>query len=343
MRVFRISSIKGFGMFVVRTLKNLVLTIDRYEYRKSIHANQQFVIRMESAFHQSIGASIEFDLMSWRAALINDKNRSIICRTAAEKMVNMRTSKMVFGQNVIRGDHAFGYDDDQCAYPSLVFEIRLSQSSDDLEKKAMELLEEVRGEVRTVVGLDFYGTWKIWKTLRDDVGDPVNPRRGPFKAFVWLAVFDGDGQRVFGEDGPILQKRNHVFCEENGDENINEKLQLSLRDFIPPRIIVAERWQNFKELDETKFQLDAATMINHFDKALKAQKKEDRKFKPRKDRRDEERRIRKLKRAAKRNANTEKEHRYWSMPISSIGVGGHSLRNLKGGISRSEYQQQGHS
>ncbi|KAI0419480.1 hypothetical protein F5X98DRAFT_372888 [Xylaria grammica] len=249
----------------------------RYEYRESIHGKEQFTILMLSAFHLSIEKSIEYRVQRWREDVIGNKAYSTESRTAAEKIGAIGCQKMEFESNkTLRGDCSFEYEEDQYAHPPLIFEIAWSQSTDELEERATELIEEGVGQIRTVVGLDFSKTHSIWDTIRDEVGNKLVTKRGPFTAFVWRAVFDGNGQQVSDADGrPSIRKSNYIFCDDDGNADLSERLQLSLRDFVPARVIQAEQWDGVKDLDDAKLELDTTTMLGYLDKALKRQKRED--------------------------------------------------------------------
>ncbi|KAI1314085.1 hypothetical protein F5Y03DRAFT_389567 [Xylaria venustula] len=252
----------------------------RYEYRESIHGKEQFKILMLSAFHVSIQKSIDHRVLCWRDDLVSDNDYSVESRTAAKKIDSTRDQRMIFeGSNKkLRGDCEFIYQENHYTYPPLIFEISWSsQSTGDLEARAMELIEEGGGQIRTVVALDFYETWRIWHTIRDQVGNnPDDPKRGPFTAFIWRVAFDTSGQPIYNADNqPRVRKSKCVFCGDDGTTNPSAKLQLKLRDFVPARVIKAEGWDQVKDLDNAKLDLDASTMLEYFDDALKKQKLED--------------------------------------------------------------------
>ncbi|KAI0906555.1 hypothetical protein F4823DRAFT_606707 [Ustulina deusta] len=80
-------------------------------------------------------------------------------------------------------------------YPPSVFEIAWSQSTDESNGRAMELIEESAGKIQTVVWLEFSETYSIRTTIRDHVGTEKLPNRGSAKAFVWRVTFNGKGQQ----------------------------------------------------------------------------------------------------------------------------------------------------
>ncbi|KAF2962785.1 hypothetical protein GQX73_g10788 [Xylaria multiplex] len=303
----------------------------RYEYRESIHGKEQFTVFMPSAFHLSIEKSVDYRLQCWKEAVIGNKDYSTESRTAAGKIGAIGCQDMKFeSHKTLRGDCSFEYEEDGYTHPPLIFEIAWSQSTEDLENKAMEFIKEGAGQIRTVIGMDFSKTYSIWGTIRDKVGATADPPRGPFTVFVWRAVFDRHGQQVSNADGqPSLQKSTYNFCDDNGDARLAEKLQLSLRDFVPGRDIKSERWEKVKELDDAMLELDTTTMLEYFDIALRRQKRKDDHGRPKREKINEERRKLNEERAAKRKAASEKEHNKWDIS-SLIEIGGHRLRKVPG-------------
>lgn len=256
---------------------NRLSRYSRYEYMESILGADQFTILLPSAFRISMRKSIDHKLLCWRDDVIGNKGYSTESRTAAANIDSIRDRKMEFDWNTtLRGDCSFKYAEDHHTHPSLIFKIAWSQPEDKLEEWAMELLEEGAGQIRTVVGLDFFETFNIWDTIRDQIGNRLDPKRGPFTASVWRAVFDRDGQLVFdADDRPRVQKTSYTFCDRDGRASLTEKLQLTLRDFVPARVIKAQQWDKVKDLDDAKLELDAPTMLKYFDDALRNQKHED--------------------------------------------------------------------
>ncbi|KAI0975136.1 hypothetical protein F4678DRAFT_318578 [Xylaria arbuscula] len=305
----------------------------RYEYRESIYGKEQFKILILSAFRISIRKSIDYKVLCWRDDLVRNKDYSAESRTAAKKIDSTRDQIMIFEESnkKLRGDCEFIYQENHYTYPPLIFEISWSsQSMDDLEAKAMELIEEGEGQIHTVVALNFYETWRIWDTIRDQVGNnPDDPKRGPFTAVVWRAAFDTSGQQIYNADNkPRVRKSKYTFCGDNGTINPSAKLQLKLRDFVPARVIKAEGWDQVEDLDNAKLDLDASTMLEYFDDALKKQKLEDESRKSENRKVEEAKSSLKEERAAKRRANAE-EHERWDVS-NLMEIGGHRLRRLQG-------------
>ncbi|KAI0533229.1 hypothetical protein GGR58DRAFT_126199 [Xylaria digitata] len=161
-------------------------------------------------------------------------------------------------------------------YTELLVEIAWSQTTDNLRRRAIELIKESAGEIRTVIALDFSKTYNIWTRIRDHVGTEELPNRGPAAAIVWRSRFDENGQQTFDPDGrPSVQVESYKFCDNDGKFQRNTKFQLSLRDFIPFQVIIDEGWDGVQALDDTKLEFDSTTFIEYFDEGLEAQKQED--------------------------------------------------------------------
>ncbi|KAI0529811.1 hypothetical protein GGR58DRAFT_495562 [Xylaria digitata] len=134
----------------------------RYEYRESIHREDQFTILVLSAFHLSIEKSIEYRIQLWKEGVIDNKGYSTESRIAAKKIDAIGCQETGFESNKrLRGDCSFEYEEEQYAHPPLVLNIAWSQSTGELEAKAMELIEEGAGQIRTVVGMDFSKIYSI--------------------------------------------------------------------------------------------------------------------------------------------------------------------------------------
>ncbi|KAJ2990720.1 hypothetical protein NUW58_g2811 [Xylaria curta] len=163
----------------------------RYEYRESRRGNSQFVIYILSAFRVSIQASIDYAVMSWMETVKHDGGNAAEVKTTAGRVRSTRDANIRMGNKLLRPDSSFRYRGYK-GHPSIVFEIAWSQSTADLKKKAVELIHESAGQIRTVVGFDFSETYNIWPMIRDRIGTKNLPNRGPATAFIWRAmeIFD---------------------------------------------------------------------------------------------------------------------------------------------------------
>ncbi|KAI1358336.1 hypothetical protein F5Y08DRAFT_350952 [Xylaria arbuscula] len=264
----------------------------RYEYRESIRGKAQFTIIFRQLFRKSIAISITCKVDRWIQNLVEDPNSSADCRRVAGKILSMYGMRLTFPSKTLRSDSDFLYDEEHCENPSVIFEIAWSQSTAGLEKKAIEIIEEGDGEIRTVVGLDFSKTYSVWDTLRDEIGSKSSPKRGPCTAFVWRAAFNKNGQLLFEHGRPMLHKNTYVFCDEDGMAVPDQKLTLHLWDFVPVQVMKAEGWGEIKALGDANLEIDTAAMLDLFDKALRCQRKEDRVTQRLKQERDELKRMR---------------------------------------------------
>lgn len=270
---------------------------------------------------------VDTEVGVWSSQVKNSDN-AVQVKTAAGRIRatgEAYVPSFTSGKEFIRPDCSFDYIGGRSYHPPVVFEIAWSQSTENLKKRAIELIQGSTGEIRTVVALDFSETYKIWSTIRDQVGTEELPSRGPAKAFIWRAMFDENGEQLFNADGqPSVQKKNYIFCDNDGNARPRAKLQLSLRDFIPLPVLKTENWDGLEVLSDTKLEFDSAKMVGYFDEALAAQKKEDEYMKPRKEMVAREKTKVKQEREAKKRAAAEKERGQRSI-LDMVNIGGHSL------------------
>ncbi|KAJ3578866.1 hypothetical protein NPX13_g1692 [Xylaria arbuscula] len=200
----------------------------QYEYRESIRGKAQFTIIFRQQFRKSIAISITCKVDRWIQNLVEDPNSSADCRRVAGKIMSMHGMRLTFASKTLCSDSDFLYDEEYCENPSVVFEIAWSQSTAGLEKKAIEIIEEGDGEIRTVVGLDFSKTYGVWDTLRDEIGSNSSPKRGPCTAFVWRAAFDKNGQLLFEHGRPMLHRNTYVFFDGDGMAVFDQKRDICI-------------------------------------------------------------------------------------------------------------------
>ncbi|KAI0102970.1 hypothetical protein GGR51DRAFT_258718 [Nemania sp. FL0031] len=294
----------------------------RYEYRESRYGDSQFTIFMASAFHKRISFYVSRDVVNW-CDWVRDGDNPVEVVRAVENIEAGNDEGIETDKTPLYPDCCFKYEE---ATPSLVFEIAWSQTTEDLKRKALELIRETKGEVQTVVGLDFYKTYNAWSAIRGNVGTEELPNRGPATAFVWRAIFDENGRQLFNADGqPRVQKKSYRFCDNDGKALPGANLKLTLRDFIPLQVISTEGWGEAEALDTTVWEFDSAKMIEFFDKGLKAQKAEDKSKQPRKIRAEQKKNQEKQAREANQAAVAEREQRRWTIRDVS-NIGGYSLR-----------------
>ncbi|KAI1188733.1 hypothetical protein F5B17DRAFT_394577 [Nemania serpens] len=270
--------------------------------------------------------SIDTEVMVWSRFARANSDNAVQVRIAADGISATRDTRVETDKKLLLPDCSFSYEGSS-SYPPVAFGVAWSQTTENLKKKAIELIQESAGEIRTVVGLDFSETYKIWTTIRDQVGTNRElPIRGPAKAFIWRAMFDENGEQLFNADGqPSVHKRSYIICDNDGNARPTMTLQLSLKDFIPLPVIKAENWDGLEVLSDTKLELDSATIVKCFDEALHAQKKEDDRLKPKRERKDREKMKVKQEREANRRAAAEKERGQRSI-LDMVNIGGHNLR-----------------
>ncbi|GAP89482.1 hypothetical protein SAMD00023353_4001260 [Rosellinia necatrix] len=291
----------------------------RYEYRESRYGKNQFTIFMPSAFHIHMQGSIDGEVSRWSGKVKDNDDNPDDVKTAADKIQLARDRSIETAKYSLRPDCSFKYKGSK-GYPPLAFEIAWSQQSDKLKEKAMELIQESSGEIRTVVGLDFSETYNTWKTIWDNVGTEDLPNRGPATAFIWRAKVDGRGNIS-------VQKKNYKFCNNDGSAHTQPRarFQLSLKDFIPSQVLSEKGWEEVEGFADTSLEFDSTKIMRYFDDALEAQKEEDEGKEPKKERKVQETTRIKRERAARRSATAEREHRQWSIR-NVVDIGGHSLR-----------------
>ncbi|KAI0191367.1 hypothetical protein EV127DRAFT_407311 [Xylaria flabelliformis] len=298
----------------------------RYEYRESRYGKTQFTIFMLSAFHIRMQGLIDSKVARWSGRIKDNDENAPEVKTAADNIRPVRDTSIGTENKSIRPDCSFNYKGNG-GYPSVAFEIAWSQNAEDLKKRAMELILESAGEVRTVVGMDFSGTHSIWARIQDNVGTGEFPNRGPATAFIWRAVLDENGQQVYNADGqPRIEKKNYRFCDNDGTIQQGVKLQLSLKDFVPLQIISAEGWDRVETLDNTKLEFDSATVVQYLDEALEAQKREDERKRPKSERKAREKTAKKQERRVTRRAAAKKREHSQRSFLDFVNIGGHSLR-----------------
>ncbi|KAI1355876.1 hypothetical protein F5Y01DRAFT_310062 [Xylaria sp. FL0043] len=294
----------------------------RYDYRESRYGKSQFTIFMKSVFHACMERAIDEEVR--RSITQVQGHRDIVKRIKATG-----DAPIEVGDKTLHPDCSFRFR--RIRRPPIVFEVAWSQESDDLKAKAVEFLRETKGQVRTVVGFDFKGTFDTWKIIQENVGTERLPNRGPARAFIWRATFDENGQQLFGDNGqPILDKKNYRICDNDEKAYARPKrLQLSLRDFTPKEAVLTDELDE-QALDDVKLGIDPEDIIRHFDAALEFYK-EDRELKePKIIKQDEESKRVKEEREAERAAAAEREHKKWTI-LDVVNVG---RFNLRGSVRR---------
>ncbi|KAI0425102.1 hypothetical protein F5Y09DRAFT_322529 [Xylaria sp. FL1042] len=253
----------------------------RYEYRPSLISRAQFTIRMNSVFHEGMIADINRRVTGWLDHILKNERGEYTSKIVeiAGHLDPKGARTLQVGEKDLRSDCSYMYRPAIAELPALVVEVAWSQSTKKLRNKAKELIQESEGYIRTVVGFDFYGTYSTWDKIKEQWDRTGIPRRGPACVFVWRAVFDRKTGRVSLDDEgqPKITESTHVFCDEHGEANLDERVCLGLQDMIPERALREERIDR-RGLRSVELVIDSTTLIHRFDRDLEDQKAyEDRK------------------------------------------------------------------
>ncbi|KAI1198697.1 hypothetical protein F5X97DRAFT_342398 [Nemania serpens] len=304
----------------------------RYQYRESRYGKKQFTVFTPSAFHIYMQASIDSEVVLWSDRVKNNSDNTVQVRTAVDRIQVARETSIKTDNKLLRPDCSFRYIRSK-GYPPVAFVIAWSQTTDALKKRAIELIQESAGGIRTVVALDFSETHKIWTAIWDRGGTEEFPDRGPATGFMWRAMFEENGEQIFDTDGsPSLQEKSCRFCDDDDDDDDDDvhakpsaALQLSLKDFIPLPVIKAENWDGLEALSDTKLDFDSVRIARYLNEALDAQKQEDEGRRPKRERKARENTKAKQEREAKKKAAAEEERGHRPI-LDMVNIGGHSLR-----------------
>ncbi|KAI1426090.1 hypothetical protein F5Y12DRAFT_794818 [Xylaria sp. FL1777] len=247
----------------------------RYEYRPSITGITQFTIRMNSPFHEGMVVDINRCVIRWLDRILDNTLGEYTSKTVeiASGIDPKGSTILKVGEKDLRADCSYKYIPAKLNQPAMVVEVAWSQSTKKLRKKAKELIQETGGDIRTVVGLDFSGTYDTWDKIREEWDRTGTPQRGPARVFVWRAVFDRKtGQTSLDDEGqPKITESTHVFCDEHGEANLDERVSLGLQDIIPERALREENIDK-RGLRGVELIIDSPTLMRCFDKDLEDQK-----------------------------------------------------------------------
>ncbi|KAI0486745.1 hypothetical protein F4859DRAFT_510533 [Xylaria cf. heliscus] len=153
---------------------------------------------------------------------------------------------------------------------------------------------------------ELYQTWDKVKAQWDRTG---LPQRGPASVFVWRAVFDRrTGKTVLDDDGqPKITETVHVFSNESGEPDLNERVCLKLEDMIPERSAREDDINRKRDMNNVELIIDSPTFLRYFDEALGFQKHFDDQKKPKKHLRKAEKVAREEAASNRRRAKQKKE------------------------------------
>ncbi|KAI1346385.1 hypothetical protein F5Y01DRAFT_298020 [Xylaria sp. FL0043] len=282
----------------------------RYEYRPSLTGRTQFTIRMNSPFHESMIADINKCVILWLDRILQNTLGEYTSKTL--EIVRCIDSKggrvLKVGEKYLRADCSYKYRRTSISQPSLVIEVAWSQSTKKLRTKAREFIQESGGDIRTVVGFDFSGTHDTWDKIRQEWDRTGTLQPGPACVFVWRAVFDRKTGKISLDDEgqPKILENTHMFCDEHGETNIDERVCLRLQDMIPERVLREDNIDR-RGLRGVELVIDPTTLMHYIDKGLEDQKAFDDETQPERDLEEAEINAKKEKTSAQRRAKQEKE------------------------------------
>ncbi|KAI0415073.1 hypothetical protein F5X98DRAFT_347785 [Xylaria grammica] len=252
----------------------------RYEYRPSTKGKTQFTVYRNEPFHNGMVEKISGHVRLWLNDLIHHRVEGIPNGRDGKRIIEIARKINPLGGTPIMLDGNQLYPD--CSYrygsaadtqyPNMVVEVAWSQKPYRLRERVRELIQKSGGKIRTVVGLNFHGTWRVWEKLKGQVGRPHAPRRGPVDAIVFRAVFDeATSLALLDEEGqPIVTETPYTFCNERGKVNVAQQLRLRLGDFVPEEVL--RTTIKGKALRGVELTIDAQTLMGYYDDVLLDQK-----------------------------------------------------------------------
>ncbi|KAI0444691.1 hypothetical protein F4803DRAFT_572683 [Xylaria telfairii] len=242
----------------------------RYEYRPSLTGRTQFKIRVNSPFHEGMISDLNRCVDRWLGRIVENLGGEYAIKTVqtASNIKSKGGTVVQIGEKNLRADCSYWY-----AFPG-----------------------ESEGGIRTVVGLDFSGTYGVWDKIKDRWDRTGVPQRGPATVFVWRAVFDRrTGKAVLDQYGrPKMTESVHLFSNQSGEPDLNMCVCLKLEDMIPENAVREDNMDRRKDMDGVELVIDSPTFLRYFDEELGFQK----------ERGDQEKSRGEL-RAAERNADKE--------------------------------------
>ncbi|KAI0965863.1 hypothetical protein F4678DRAFT_467159 [Xylaria arbuscula] len=271
----------------------------RYEYRPSLTGSTQFIIRMNSRFHEGMVADINRSVTRWLDRIL-DNTLGEYASEIVEIVGRIRPiggAVLKVGDKDLRADCSYIYTG--TTQPALVVEMAWSQTTKELRKRAMGFIQESEGDIRTVVGLDFSSTYSTWNKIKEEWDRTDTPQRGPARVFVWRAVFDHETGRLSLDDQgqPEITESTHEFCDEDGEAKLDERVRLGLRDMIPERVLREESIDR-RSLRGEELVIDSPTLMDYFGEGLQDQKIFDDETKPERDLKEAEKNAKKVKASA---------------------------------------------
>ncbi|KAI0398990.1 hypothetical protein F4802DRAFT_82687 [Xylaria palmicola] len=221
----------------------------RFDYtHRPCKGEKQFVIHLSSAFHGAVAGEFSDMIVGWLHDIEQGRLGTLeSCKgeTARVASAIRSTRSKTVECNELCGDRLepdFSFTYRGCRTAGLLVEVAWSQSRLNLPDRAARYIQGMRGEIRTVVGLDmkdiYYGGC-----------------RASFS--IWRAEHDGEKWR------PTAVVDNQEFLDGNGEAVNGCKLTLSLRDFI-----CARKAAKLREFEDVPLEIPSTKLYELFKQAF---------------------------------------------------------------------------
>ncbi|KAI1358840.1 hypothetical protein F5Y08DRAFT_350406 [Xylaria arbuscula] len=288
------------------TLKNIIVTNKglRYDYTadnkgKNNRRSKQFVVRMPTSFHERLADEIDEAIKHWRDAIIEGRARCGPGMCSGQYCTNHNTTEVAKKLKGQRSESVSNSElaesdkkDPDLSYaleerPGLVVEIGWAQKSSDLQKKCKWYIENSKGEVRTVIGVDLSDLYRCYpisktqprgpgkhehnKARKEDIAKMVHTtkKNGALgKIFLWRAKINDSTNQV---TAVLHENKPQIFRDENGKAACEVACRLSLEDFISPRAL-----EKIGILRNPELAIMSEPLCTRFEAALRAQIRKDR-------------------------------------------------------------------
>ncbi|KAI1130954.1 hypothetical protein F5Y10DRAFT_288373 [Nemania abortiva] len=277
----------------------------RYEYTVDNRGKDenQFAIRMPTKFSTCFSAGINGTIIQQQMLIKIGKAecgvgvcRGKFCKDSHTKEIiqslNGGCHTTVTGEgaaehDIRRPDLSYGYYYQRSEHPGLVVEVGWSEESPSLHEKCKWYIENSRGEIRTVIGVDLHDLYKCYpkrmtkpkgpseddenKATDEDeakMANAIAEEKALGKIFVWRASMDSDTGNVtaaLDDDAP------KIFRDENGKAVGEVALCLSLEDFVSK-----EALEEIGASHNPEFRFMSADLCYDFNRAIRGQISQDR-------------------------------------------------------------------
>ncbi|KAI0448412.1 hypothetical protein F5B21DRAFT_497625 [Xylaria acuta] len=201
---------------------------------------------MLTPLHEHMARSLDNLVTGWLRSLRGRRRGLKEVSEAARSMVFQGSANIpLVGIRTRRPDNSYRHN--RCKYPGLVMSVAWRKPASYLRESAEAFINETRGVVRTVIGIDLNEVYEARK--RNETEDA--------KFFVWRATFGSSG----GYSG-IEKNEDMVFQNRAGRAVSSTKLELSFQDFL------CERTANKLAADNPKFEVPASELSRIINEGL---------------------------------------------------------------------------